>query len=378
MGINKLDCEKDCQTTCIHCLNDYSNQIWWDRRPPQKKPENMPKRMPYLQKETTRHGKTVWYFRVQDGPRTRIPGEYGSDEFMAAYRAAFAGEKPADKNNDDRRSLKWLLERYRESSAYRSLSPATRKQRDNIFSHVLDKSGSAPYRAITRAHIVDGRERRAKTPSQSRNFLDAMRGLFRWALEAQLVDEDPTLGVKNPKRPKTGGFEAWNDDDVVRYYAKWQTGTKERVWIDVLLYTGLRRGDAVLLGRQHLKDGIATLRTGKTGTEVVIPILEPLRRTLEAGPTGDMHFVVGDSGKPLTKESFGNMFRAACNEAGVKKSAHGIRKIAATRAADAGATVAELEAMFGWSGGGMASLYTKTADRRRLALRGWGNKSGSE
>ncbi|PVH30014.1 hypothetical protein DDE20_00035 [Pararhodobacter oceanensis] len=30
-AISKLDCEKDCQTTCVHCLNDYSNQIWWDR-----------------------------------------------------------------------------------------------------------------------------------------------------------------------------------------------------------------------------------------------------------------------------------------------------------------------------------------------------------
>ena len=338
----------------------------------------MTKRLPYILREKTRHGKTVWYFRVQDGPRTRLPGEYGSDEFMAAYRAAFAGEKPQDQTKDDPRSLKWLLSQYRKSSAWAELSPATRKQRDNIFSHVVEASGSAPYSAIKRSHIVDGRERRAATPAQARNFLDAMRGLFRWALDSQLVTEDPTLGVKNPKRPRGGGFEAWDDDDVAKYYAKWQAGTKERVWIDVLLYTGLRRGDSVLLGRQHIRDGVATVRTGKTGTEVVIPILEPLRRTLEAGPTGDMHFIVGDSGKPLTKESFGNMFRAACNAAGVKKSAHGIRKIAATRAAEAGATVAELEAMFGWSGGGMASLYTKTADRRRLSLRGWGNKSGTE
>jgi hypothetical protein len=45
-----------------------------------------------------------------------------------------------------------------------------------------------------------------------------------------------------------------------------------------------------------------------------------------------------------------------------------VRKIAATRAANAGATVAQLEAIFGWQGGTMASLYTRTADRRRLAL----------
>jgi integrase len=52
----------------------------------------------------------------------------------------------------------------------------------------------------------------------------------------------------------------------------------------------------------------------------------------------------------------------------VDGSAHGLRKIAATRAANNGATVAQLEAIFGWSGGGMASLYTRAADRRRLAV----------
>ena len=51
----------------------------------------------------------------------------------------------------------------------------------------------------------------------------------------------------------------------------------------------------------------------------------------------------------------------------LRGSAHGVRKIAATRAANNGATVAELEAMFGWTGGRMASYYTREADRRRLA-----------
>lgn len=53
---------------------------------------------------------------------------------------------------------------------------------------------------------------------------------------------------------------------------------------------------------------------------------------------------------------------------GVPGSVHGVRKIAATRAANAGATVAQLEAIFGWSGGRLASLYTRAADRRRLAM----------
>jgi integrase len=76
--------------------------------------------------------------------------------------------------------------------------------------------------------------------------------------------------------------------------------------------------------------------------------------------------------QPLTKESFGNLFRAACREAGVPGSCHGVRKIAATRAANAGATEAELMAIFGWTDHQMAAHYTRTANRRRLAAQAIG------
>jgi integrase len=161
----------------------------------------------------------------------------------------------------------------------------------------------------------------------------------------------------------------WSEDDVAAYERRWPIGTRERVWLDVLLYTGLRRGDAVKLGRQHVRDGVATLKTEKTGTEVTLPILPVLAATLAAGPCGDLAFIAGASGGPLTKESFGNLFRRVCRAACLKnRSAHGLRKAAATRAANAGATVAQLEAIFGWSGGEMAALYTRSADRRRLAM----------
>jgi hypothetical protein len=79
-------------------------------------------------------------------------------------------------------------------------------------------------------------------------------------------------------------------------------------------------------------------------------------------------FIVGANGHPLDERSLGNQFRKACRAAGVKRSAH--RKIAATRAANAGATVAQFEAIFGWTGGRMAPHYTRSAERRRLAIEG--------
>jgi len=190
-------------------------------------------------------------------------------------------------------------------------------------------AGNAILRAIfTEAVIVAGRNRRAKTPFQARHFIDTMRGLFAWAKEAQFVQSNPAAGIKYPGKKSRAGFPVWTEDEVKAYEARWPLGTRERVWLAVLLYTGLRRGDAVRLGQQHVRNGVATIRTKKSQgiIEVAIPLPPPLLEALQAGPTGDLSFICGARGRPLTKESFGNLFRQTCNAAGVRKSAHGVRK----------------------------------------------------
>jgi integrase len=320
-------------------------------------------RPPYLSREVTRHGKPVWYVRRND-KRTRLRSKFGTPEFEVGYRSVLAGNTKNVERTPPDGSLAWLVARYRETTAWQSLSSATKKQRENILRQVIASAGDQPFAKITKANITAGRDRRASTPFQARHFLDTVRGFFRWALDAGLVKADPTAGIKNPSRAKGDGFPPWTEDDVAAYEKVWPVGTRQRVWLDVLLYTGLRRGDAVRLGRQHIRDGLAT----KTDTVVTLPILPVLSETLAAGPCGDLTFIAGEYGTPLTKESFGNLFRKACRAAGVPGSAHGVRKIAATRAANAGATVAQLEAIFGWQGGTMAALYTRAADRRRLSI----------
>jgi len=336
----------------------------------------MPRRRePHLHPEKTRHGAKSWYVRIGHGPRFRVRGSYGTPEFHERYLTALAAARfcaapqTADTRGTKAGTLAWLVERYRETSDWQGLSLATRRQRENIFRSVLETAGEQPAAKIATAHIVAGRDRRANTPAQARNFLDAMRGLFRWAHQAQLVKTDPTAGVKNPARKRGDGFTPWTEEHVAAYEARWPLGTRQRVWLDVLLYTGLRRGDAVRLGRQHVREGVAAIKTEKSGETVAVtlPILPVLQATLDAGPTGDLTFICGARGQPLTKESFGNAFKKACHAAGVPGSAHGVRKIAATRAADAGATAHELMSIFGWLSVSQAELYTRRADRNRLA-----------
>ena len=296
----------------------------------------------------------VWYVRVDRGPRIRILGEYGTAEFLASYRAALEGRRtPVTMTRAPKGCLYWLVDEWRRSSDWSSTSLATRRQRENILIHVLKSAGNVPFEEITPKVIRDGRERRQKTPAAANNFLKTMRALFQWAKDAEHVSVDPAKEVPF-LTVKTKGFTPWTIEDVARYRKRWELGTPERVALEVILNTGLRRSDAVRLGRQHVKDEVATItlqKTEKTSNVTVhIPILPALQRAIEAGPVGDLTFIVGKRGLPMTKESFGNRFRGYCESAGIAKgkSAHGVRKLAATIVADNGGSENELQALFGW------------------------------
>ena len=78
------------------------------------------------------------------------------------------------------------------------------------------------------------------------------------------------------------GFHTWTQEELDRFEAHWPTGTRERLAFDLLLYTGLRRGDAVRVGLQHVRDGVITIRTekhrkGKAGELITVRSCRPSR-----------------------------------------------------------------------------------------------------
>ena len=332
--------------------------------------ELMPRpRPPHIMKETTRHGAVAWYFRKGKGKRVRLKGEYGSPEFWTSYNAALSGAPSTPRRVAGAHTLEWALNLYRRSSAWAGLSNATRRQRENIFKRIIATAGNEPLAAITRKTIIAGRERRAATPHAANVYLKAMRSFYAWACgDGALVTDNPTTGVTLLKGENDDiGFHTWTEEEVERFEERWPVGTRERLAFDLLLYTGLRRGDAVRVGRQHVRDGVICIKAEKTGEDLFLPILAPLAASIAAAPTGDLAFIVGADGKPFVKESFGNWFRDVCRAAKCPGSAHGLRKAGAVRAAEAGASNRELMALYGWTTGKQADVYTRAADRRHLA-----------
>ncbi len=332
----------------------------------------MPKpRFPHLRHETSRHGARVWYVRIGDGQRTRLRAAYGTEAFWQEYREAIDGTaRPAGKARAG--SFRWLVERYKVSSAYSGLKRSTRGARDNLLKGIVDKVGDEPISAFNRASIEASRDARRDRPEAANGLVKTLRVLFAWGMQDETarayVKANPAASV-SMIASRSEGFHTWTDEEVAKYEAKWPRGTRERLALDVLLYTGLRRGDAVQLGRQHVRNGIFSIKTEKTGEWVTAPILEPLALSIEAAKTGDLHYLVTSRGEPWSKESFTNWFRKCCKDAGVPGSAHGLRKAGASRAAENGATEAQLNALFGWKEGSRESAtYVRKARRNILAM----------
>jgi integrase len=173
-------------------------------------------------------------------------------------------------------------------------------------------------------------------------------------------------------RKVTGGFHAWTPDEVRAFEARHPIGSKARLALALLLYTGARRGDVVTFGRQHIRDGWLRYVPRKTSYRRMDPsekpVLPELARLIAATKTGDLTFLVTEYGRPFTAAGFDAWFRKRCNEAGLPRcTAHGLKKSGATLAAERGATIHQLMAIFDWRTPAQAKVYTDAADRRRLA-----------
>jgi integrase len=341
-----------------------------------------------LHRYVSRHGKPTYYVKLSNklrGRGTAIKDRtYRGEAFMLEYHALVRGTPIAPAPTvakDGKDTLGWLIKFYMRSRDWRELlSAETRKQRGPIYRQVEEGAGDVPLDSIRRGKIEEGIS--ARTPNQGRHFFNAMRALFKWAVENELHDRNPTDGIKIKRDDRDGdGHLAWPIELIEQYEERWPLGTRQRLVFDVYLYVGLRRGDAARLGKQHIKNGIVHLMTEKSQGKmpIYVPVHSALAASIATCPSSGLAIICKDDGTHFTKEALGNFFREAVEAAGIRVtkkgskekgySAHGLRKASATIAAESGATEAELNAMFGWSGHQMAQLYTKKADRKRLAAR---------
>ena len=322
-----------------------------------------------IQRYKDRHGRERLYYRQPGKKLTPLRGPLGSPEFLEDYLKATTGAtiaKPLPRTVS-RGSMTWLVNQYYESGSFKALADITRRNRQNILRRFLEKYGDLPFESLKPAQVRKIRDQYAEKPEAANNLMKTLAQVFKFAKEYELREDNPVTGIGKLKT-RTGGIASWSEKEIRQFEEYHPVGTRARVAFGLLLYTGQRRGDIVRLGRQHEDDGWLYFKQQKTGAEMAIPIFHELREILDAGPVGDLTFLVTDFGKPYTANGFGNKFRDWVEEAGLKgKSAHGLRKSAAQRLALKSHSTNEIAAIGGWETLSEVQRYTKGANRRVLA-----------
>jgi integrase len=119
-----------------------------------------------------------------------------------------------------------------------------------------------------------------------------------------------------------------------------------------------------------VKKGAIEVRQQKTGTVLTIPIHPELQMIFDATPSMHLPFLTTAQGKPFgSAASFGNWFGECCRDAGLPKgtAAHGFRKAACRRLAEAGCSASEIMAISGHKSLSEVQRYCSAADQTRMA-----------
>lgn len=306
-----------------------------------------------------RHGKRRVRFR-RDGFTTYLTVTPWGEEFMRAYAAALDGAQAGNigAHRTKPGTVNALAVAYYRSPEFRGLKATTQVVRRGIIERFRVEHGHNPVRLLGRQHIKAIIGAKASTPEAANNLLKVLRLLLAFAVDAEMIDTNPAIGVKKFKSVGDG-FHTWTEDEISAFEARHPVGSKARFALALLLYTAQRRGDVVRMGWQHVNGDAIAVRQEKTDSSLLIPMHPELQAVLRAAPKSNMTFLVTELGAPFTAAGFGGWFRDRCNEAGLPHcSAHGLRKATATRLADAGATIHEIMSITGHRSMSAVAPYT--------------------
>ncbi|WP_274627589.1 tyrosine-type recombinase/integrase [Arvimicrobium flavum] len=348
------------------------------------------RRLPKYVTEFTAGGKTYVYFR-RHGKKVRIKGTPWSDDFMQAYRAMLSARvesPPPVRIGVVNGTLKKLVNDYYECAEFSRLDDRTQRVRRGILDRICEiplrkekpngkQFGDMPLGMITGKVVRAIRDRDTRdTPEAANARVKALRQVFTFAIADEQLDKNPARDIPYIQTGSQG-FHSWEIEEVEKFEERHPVGTKARLALALLLYTGQRRSDIVTFGRQHVRSGWLKFTQVKNKRNkpvtLEIPIVDELQRIIDASPTGDLNFLVTEFKKPFTANGFGNWFRDRCDEAGLRHcSAHGLRKAAAARLADQGKSEHEIMAITGHQTSKEVTRYTKAARQKVLAARAFG------
>lgn len=320
----------------------------------------------YLHCFEDRHGHPRCYFR-KDGKNVPLKGEPGSADFMEAYAAALANvPAPAPRRAPIAKgSFKELALLYYASPKFLALSAGSRKNYRRVIEKFCEGHGHRLVKQMGAAEVEKIMGRMAEKPGAGIILLKRLRGLLRYAIKLGWISHDPSVTTEAFKSKE---IHTWTEEEIAQFEARWPTGTKQRLGFALHLFTGQRGSDVHRMVWSDVAGDLIRVVQAKTGAKLAISLHPKLQRILAVASKDHMAILTTAYGKAFSVKGWGNYMSDAIGKAGLPGhcKAHGLRKAAARRLAEAGCSEKQIAAVTGHKSLEEVARYTRAADQEKL------------
>jgi integrase len=315
--------------------------------------------------------RSFFYFRRPGYKRVALPNLPGSEEFMAAYQRALAGQmkQPIGVKRVQPGSIAALITLYLSSAKFLARQPSTQSTYRNIVERFRREHGDKPVADLERRHLEHMLAKKATTPAAANHWLRLIKALMALAVREGLRADNPAADIERIDA-RSDGFHTWTEAEIAQFELQHPIGSRERLAFALLLYTAQRRSDVVRMERKHIRGDIIDVVQQKTGKRAPIPLHPELARILAATPTAITPTLLMTAYRqPFTAAGFGGWFAECCDQAGLSTEcrAHGLRKAACRRLAEAGCSASVIASISGHTTLREVERYVRDADQERMA-----------
>jgi integrase len=206
-------------------------------------------------------------------------------------------------------SVREVCDRWIDDCIARNLKEQGLKKYRHIAAELKAAWGDLPLRSVKIDDVRKLREGWTFSPITTRKRLEMMRGFFSFCVSSGWIQVNPTKAIR-PPRVQVSPTLPFSDDQVekllwavdtireVHTQIPESTQKKLRALILLLLHSGMRISNAVLMQRDRIKNGKLLIYTQKTGTPVWCPLPKKVLDALAAADEGDPYYFWSGNGTP--------------------------------------------------------------------------------
>lgn len=288
-------------------------------------------------------GKTYYYFDAgpaDNGRRvlTKLPN-IKAPNFGDCYARAVA-ERRKLVPQQGILTLDGLIRSYEKSPEFRQLSENSKLSYTRYLSRanqfMRSKTGQSwPVKIVKRKDVIALRDALADTPGAANQAMRAIGALFKWAVNNDKADENPTREItKFSARP----HDPWPEELLEEALADPQAGDP----VALLYFTGQRINDCVSMSWADIRGDHMLVFVQKKDKHIKVAILPELADRLNRMNRPTLTILSNANGQPWTGSGLRRKLQEWASERGHKVVPHGLRKNAVISLLEAGCTAAEV------------------------------------